>query len=168
MKTKICIILLLFSMPFKMAVSDTREEQNFDNLLQAYNDAGQRYLFELQSGVQSSKTNWYDQYQFYKQKISKVLDRYVTSVQDDSKLCQEAMNIFKKYVSNGSNKQNVSGKIAVEEVKRNRDYRLSQLDNQMQDFYNEQNRYNQFVAIQTYCNQRREDERRKVFEEPTN
>ncbi len=162
---KIICILLVLLMSFTNVLADTKSEENFNNLIQAYNNAGRHYLFELQSGTQSSETNWRDQYQFYEYKISEALDNYVTSIQTYPKLCQEAINVFQKYISNGTSNQNVSGTIQLEEIKRNNDYSFSGLNNQMQALSNALNRFNQFTAIKTYCKQINDEERRKAFSE---
>ncbi len=160
---KIIYILLILLIPFTTVLAGTKSEKNFNNLIQAYNNAGQHYLYELQSGVQSSETNWHDQFQFYESKISEALDSYVTSLQEHPTLCKEAINVFQKYISNFSSNQNVSNKIREEEAKINRDYSMAGLGNIMSATNNQLNRFNQFSAMKNYCKQIDDAKRQEIF-----
>jgi hypothetical protein len=154
MKTIKCIILSVLLMSSGKVLTDTSAEQNFDSLLQAYNVAGQNYLYELKTGIHSSKTNWHDQYQFYKDKISEVLDSYVTSVPDDPKLCPEAIAVFQQYLSNITNAENVSSEIRLEETKRSiSNSGISRISDTMKNIANDNKRFEQDTAIKTYCSQ---------------
>jgi len=133
-------------------LTDTSAEQNFDSLLQAYNVAGQNYLYEITTGVHSFKINWSDQYHFYKDKISEELDSYVRSVPDNPELCPEAIAVFQMYISNITNAQNVSSQIRLEETKRSiNDPGISRIAKMKENFANDNKRFEQDTAIRTYC-----------------
>jgi hypothetical protein len=166
MKTIKYIVLSVLLMSSGKVLTDTGAEQNFDSLLQAYNVAGQNYLYEIKTGVYSSKTNWHEQYQFYKDKISEVLDDYVTSVPDDPELCSEAIAIFQKYLSNITNDKNVSSEIRLEETKRSiNNSGIGRISNMMENFANDNKRFEQDTAIKTYCSKQMRDNPSRIFME---
>jgi hypothetical protein len=136
----------------KMLIAETTTTNKIDNLLQAYNFAGQNYLYEIRTGVHSSKTSWSNQYQFYKDKISEILDSYVTSIPDNPELCPEAIAVFQMYISNITNAQNVSSQIRLEETKRSiNDPGISRIAKMKENFANDNKRFEQDTAIRTYC-----------------
>jgi hypothetical protein len=150
MKTIKCIVLSVLLMSSGKVLTDTSTEQNFDSLLQAYNVAGQNYLYEIKTGVRSSKTNWSDQYQFHKEKISEILDSYVTSIPNNPEQCPEAIAVFQMYISNITNANNVSLKIRLEETNRNIKG-ISGLDTLKKNVSNDNKRFEQDNEIRDYC-----------------
>ncbi|MDP3010436.1 MAG: hypothetical protein Q8N30_15380 [Methylococcales bacterium] len=104
------------------------------------------------TGVRSSKTNWSNQYQFYKDKISEILDNYVTSIPENPELCPEAIAVFQMYMSNITNAKNVSSQIRLEETKRSiNDLGISRIVKMKENFANDNKRFEQDTQIKDYC-----------------